>query len=193
LVRWGRVVLWLVLLIPAALYLVQVLVGQAHLADLLHTTGELSARLMISAMALTALRLAFPRVRWLAWLRGHRRDLGVAAFVYAVLHTVFYLGDMQTLANVLAELGAVGIWTGWLALGLFIPLAATSNAYSVAWLGGRWYSIHWLVYPAAVLILVHWMTIHSNVVLAWVHFVPLIILEVYRVFYILRKKQQPAS
>ena len=68
--------------------------------------------------------------------------LGVAAFVYALLHTLFYLVDMETLRNVLAELSALGIWTGWVAFFVFIPLAATSNSFSTRRLGPRWQTLH---------------------------------------------------
>ena len=152
----------------------------AWAADLLHGSGEMSARLMIIAMMLTPLRMLFPNVRWLLWLRRHRRELGVAAFAYAALHTVFYLIDMETLRNVLAEVTALGIWTGWVAFFLFVPLAITSNNFFVDKLGAGWFNLHRLVYLAAVLTLVHWIFVHNNAVPAWVHFAPLIALEVYR-------------
>ncbi len=190
---WGRVVVWLVMSIPAAVSLSRLAAGQVHAADLLHGSGEMSARLVIVALALTPLRLAFPNAGWLAWLRRYRRDVGVAAFGYAALHTALYLVDMQTLSNILAEIGAVGIWTGWLSVALFAPLAVTSNGYSVSRLGGTWYVLHRLAYPAALLTLLHWVTIHNNALAAWVHFTPLITLEVYRVFTIYRAKQQPAA
>ena len=65
--------------------------------DLLHPTGEFAARFMIIAMMLTPLRMLFPRARWLAWLSHRRRYLGVAAFGYALLHTILYVVDMETL------------------------------------------------------------------------------------------------
>ena len=156
--------------------------------ELLHGSGEMSARLLIIAMMLTPLRLIFPRTQWLIWLRGQRRTLGVAAFIYAVLHTLFYLIDMETLANVLAELGAIGIWTGWLATFLFVILGATSNDWSTQTLGPTWQVIHNFVYVAALLTLMHWIFVHNNATAAWVHFAPLILLEIYRVTYHLKNK-----
>ena len=136
----------------------------------------------MTALAATPLRVLWPQARWTAWLIRSRRALGVMAFVYAALHTVFYVVDMETLANMLAELGALGIWTGWLALVIFIPLAATSNDFALRRLGSRWRWLHRLVYCAAVATLVHWIYVHNNVVAAWVHFLPLIMLEVIRVW-----------
>lgn len=179
-------VVWMALSLPAAAMCWRV-VGGTHPAELLHGSGELSARLMLVALMLTPLRRLLPRMRWLDWLRRQRRALGVAAFGYAALHLIFYLLDMETLRNVLAEISATGIWTGWLAFVLFVPLAITSNDASVRYLGRSWQRLHYLVYPAALLTLAHWIFVHDNVLAAWVHFVPLILLEAYRVIVSFKK------
>ncbi len=173
--------LYAVLAIPAAFMIYRLSFGDAFAGDLLHGSGEFSARLMIIAMAATPLRSIWSDARWTQWLVKNRRAFGVGAFAYALLHTVFYVIDMETLALMLAELGALGIWTGWLAFGIFLPLAITSNDVSVRRLGPGWRRLHKLVYVAAVATLVHWIFVHNNAVAAWVHFVPLIILEVIRV------------
>ena len=82
---------------------------------------------MIIAMMLTPLSMLFKRARWVRWLMQRRRPLGVAAFGYAALHTIIYVVDMQTLQLMLDEFWALGIWTGWAAFAIFIPLAVTSN------------------------------------------------------------------
>lgn len=176
----------LLLALPA-LPMLWALANGEYAAELLHASGETSARLLLVALMLTPLRLLFPTARWLAWLRGQRRALGVAAFAYAALHTVLYLIDMETLTNVLAEFTALGIWTGWLAFVIFVPLALTSTRWAVRRLGTRWQWLHRSVYVAAVASLVHWLTIHDNAVSALIHFTPLMILEVYRVWTILRR------
>src|SRR3546814_5316801 len=94
---------------------------------MLHPSGEFSALLMIIALMLTPLSILFPSQRRIAWLMRRRRALGVAAFGYAVLHLVFYLIDMETLKNILAEFWALGIWTGCAAFAVFIPLALSST------------------------------------------------------------------
>ena len=172
---------WMLLSIPAIAMVVQLASG-TDAADLLHSSGETSARLLIVALLLTPLRLLLPDVRWLSWLRQQRRSIGVAAFAYAALHTIFYLADMGSLKYVLDELTALGIWTGWLAFLIFIPLALTSNNTAVRRLAGSWATLHRLVYAAALLTLVHWIYVHNNYVPAWVHFIPLILLEIYRVY-----------
>ena len=188
----GHLIFCLVLALPAGVMLIRLAQGE-WIGDLLHGSGEMSARLMIVAMMLTPLRMLFPTARWLLWLRRHRRTLGVAAFAYAVLHTVFYVVDMQTLEAMLKEIGVLGIWTGWVAMLIFVPLALTSNDRSTRWLGPRWQTLHRLTYVAAVLTLLHWATIHNNVMAAWIHFTPLILLETYRVYHIFKERRLKAA
>ena len=178
--RVSAYLLWAVLTLPAVPMFIGLTAGRQDLDLLLHPSGEFSARLMLVALMITPLRMLFSRVRWIGWLARHRRSLGVAAFAYAALHTLIYIVDMETLRNMLAEFGALGIWTGWLAFALFIPLAVTSNDASARRLGRNWKALHRVVYLAAVLTLVHWMFVHNNLVPALVHFVPLALLELYR-------------
>lgn len=156
--------------------------------DLLHPTGEFAARFMIIAMMLTPLRMLFPRARWLSWLNHRRRYLGVAAFGYALLHTVLYVVDMRTLEAMAREFWAIGIWTGWFAFFIFIPLAATSHDGAVRFLRRGWQWLHRWVYPAAVLTLLHWIFVHNHLGPALVHFVPLALLEAYRLFRIMKPR-----
>ena len=112
----------------------------------------------------------------------NRRYLGVAAFCYALAHTVFYIIDMGSLSNVLGEALLLGIWTGWVAMFIFLPLAITSNDWSVKRMGRNWKRLQQGVYVAAVATLLHWIFVHNNVGPALVHFVPLAGLEVYRIW-----------
>ena len=177
----GRYGLWALLAAPSVPMMIGLWTGGTQPDVLLHPTGEFAARFMIIALALTPLRLMFPKVRWLAWLFRRRRALGVAAFGYATLHTVLYLVDMETLRSVLAEFWALGIWTGWAAFAIFLPLAATSNEFSTRRLAKSWKLLHRTVYGAAALTLIHWIFVQNNLGPALVHFIPLAALEVYRV------------
>ena len=159
--------------------------------DLIHPTGEFAARFMIIAMMLTPLRMLFPRARWLAWLNRRRRYLGVAAFGYALLHTILYVVDMETLEAMAREFWAIGIWTGWFAFFIFIPLAVTSHDRAVRFLRRGWQWLHRWVYPAAILTLLHWIFVHNHLGPALVHFAPLALLEAYRLYRIM--KPRPAA
>jgi len=149
---------------------------------LLHPTGEFSARFLIIAMILTPMRMLFPASTFWRWMMKRRRYFGVAAFAYAGLHTVLYLVDMGSLRAVLAEALALGIWTGWVALFVFVPLAATSNDWSVRRMGPTWKMLQRWVYLAAACTLLHWIFVHNNIGPALVHFIPLAALEAYRLW-----------
>ncbi len=156
--------------------------GRAATEYLLHPTGEFAARFMIIAMMVTPFRMLFPRAVVSRWLVKHRRHFGVAAFFYALLHTVLYVLDMGAIETMLDEFWAIGIWTGWLAMLVFLPLGFTSNDASVRMLGPAWKTLQRGVYVAAVATLLHWIFVHNNVSAALVHFVPLATFETYRIW-----------
>lgn len=150
---------------------------------LLHPTGEFAARFMIIAMVITPIRMLLPNSNFWRWMMKRRRYFGVAAFAYALAHTLLYVVDMGTVGAILGEFLALGIWTGWVAFFIFIPLAATSNELSLRWLGPKvWKTLQRWVYPAAILTLLHWIFVHNNFGPALVHFVPLAALEAYRIW-----------
>jgi sulfoxide reductase heme-binding subunit YedZ len=184
--------LWLLLALPAALMGRAYATGAAEAVDLLHPSGEMSARLMILAMAIAPLIAIFGQKWWLNWLLRRRRYFGVAAFCYALLHLVFYLIDMGNVADMIAEALAPGIWTGWAAFALMIPLAATSNDGAMRALKAGWKQVQRLVYPAAVLTLLHWIWVHNNLGPALAHFVPLALLALARLALSFKPRPQGA-
>jgi sulfoxide reductase heme-binding subunit YedZ len=185
--RWF---LWTLLALPALAMVSGYWRGQIEAADLLHPTGEFSARFMIIAMTIAPLIAVIGTRRWLIWLAARRRWLGVAAFAYAVLHLIFYLIDMASLDDVLAEFRALGIWTGWAAMLLLVPLALTSNDAAMRALRAGWKRVQRLAWPAAVLTLLHWIFVHNNLGPALVHFVPLALLFLLRLFRISLPQRQ---
>lgn len=177
----SKLLLWSLLAVPAAVILYGYWTSpDAWPGDMLPSTGEWSARLIIVALALTPLVQLFPGSRAVRWLVRHRRAFGVAAFAYSLLHLVFYVLDMETIANMVAELGAPAIWTGWLAfLCLLVPALISSDPAMRA-LGKAWKRLQRLAYPAAVLTLIHWILIHDGRASALVHFAPLVLLQLLR-------------
>lgn len=186
----SRYFFWMLLAIPALLMLRGYCSGDIIAMDMLHPTGEWAARLMILAMILSPLVAFIGPRRWLTWLVQRRRALGVGAFCYAMTHLVFYLIDMGALEPILAEFWALGIWTGWAAILLFVPLAITSNDRSMRALKSGWKRLQRLVYPTAVLVLVHWIFIHNDVISALIHFIPLVLLVAARSVITLKAKHK---
>ena len=181
---WGHFfTFWLVLSLPAILMITGLTAGDPDsVQHALHASGEFAARFMIITMMVTPLMMLFKKAVWPRWLMKRRRYLGVAAFFYALLHTVLYLVDEGAMAFSGSEISKLYIWTGWLAFLIFVPLAVTSIDGWVSKLGRKWNILQKAVYGAAVLTLIHWAALHDwgGVAPALVHFLPLAGLEIYR-------------
>ena len=174
--RLARPLLWLALAVPALLMLIDFARGAVLAMDLLHPTGEMSVRLMIAAMLPGPLAAFFGPTRFLSGWLAIRRNIGVAAFLYAVLHLAFYLADMRMLSAIVEEIELPSIWTGWLALALMAIPAAISSDLAMKSLGRhRWKVLQRLVYPILVLSLAHWLLLDWAWQPALVHLVPLIV------------------
>ena len=174
-IGWRRALLWLVLAIPAALMLQRFVSGEALAMDLYHPSGEMSVRLMILALLPGPLTDALGPNRFLRGWLAIRRNLGVAAFLYALLHLVFYVLDMQLVSAMVDELAIPGIWTGWLAFALLLVPAAISFDTAMRRLGRRWKQLQRLVYPAFLLALIHWLLLDWAWGPALVHLAPLLV------------------
>ncbi len=178
----ARLILWCALAVPAALILSRYWTDPDLLhGDLLDSTGEWSARLIIVALMLTPLRQLLPASAIVRWLVRHRRAFGVAAFAYALLHLILYVLDMETVAYMVAELSAPAIWTAWLAVLFLLPPALISSDPAMRALGPLWKKIQRLAYPAAILTLVHWVLVHDGMTEALLHFAPLAVLQLVRI------------
>ncbi|MCS7041035.1 MAG: ferric reductase-like transmembrane domain-containing protein, partial [Caldilineales bacterium] len=93
-----------------------------------------------------------------------RRALGLYAFAYAALHFFIYLGvdygfDLQLVGLELAEKRYVLV--GFAAFLLLVPLAVTSTQGWQRRLGRRWKRLHKAVYPAAVLVMCHYIWVQK--------------------------------
>lgn len=174
--------LWLLLAVPLGLITVRYMLGVMYYGEYMHASGEFSARLLLITLAITPLRLLWPRQRWTQWLLRRRRYLGLAAFAYAVPHLFVYLVKLGGTAEVISDGVDPGIWTGWLALLLFLPLAATSNSWSLRALGKNWKVLHRLVYVAAAFTFIHWVLVAFDPIPGLIHSGILIALEGFRLY-----------
>jgi len=171
----GKTLFWLLLALPA-IGMISGLARDTVLAmDLLHPSGETAIRLMILAMLPGPLADFFGPSRFLRGWLAIRRNLGVAAFAYALLHLAFYIIDMRLPAAMLGELGLPGIWTGWLALLMMIPPAAISMDRAMRALGRKWKTVQRIVYAALLVALAHWLLLDREWQPAAIHLTPLIV------------------
>lgn len=156
--RFTRPLFWLALALPGLLMLVDLARGAVLAMDLLHPSGELSVRLMIAAMLAGPLAGVFGATPFFRGWLAIRRNLGVAAFGYAVLHLALYAFDMGLMAAIIDELALPSIWTGWLALALMAVPAAISFDRAMSSMGRyKWKTAQRLVYPCLLLSLAHWL------------------------------------
>jgi methionine sulfoxide reductase heme-binding subunit len=164
--------------------------------QILHVSGEFAARFMIISMIATPLAMLLKGWRGPRWLMHNRRYFGVAAFGYATLHLIGYVMKAGSLDKILGQVTKLHIWTGWVAFLIFLPLAATSFDAAVRALGPRWKNVQRWVYIAAVLTFVHWASQGKweGIGPAIFHFLPLVILEAYRIWYwYIRPRPAPVS
>ena len=128
--------------------------GPDPVKPLEHEYGEIALQLLIIGLCISPLRELFG-----INLIKFRRTFGVLAFTYVVLHlAVWAFLDVQTLDRVVADIiKRPYITIGMAAFVLLLPLAMTSNNWSVRKLGPRWRRLHLLTYPAVVLGGVHYI------------------------------------
>lgn len=148
--------MWCTLAAPGVWWLYGYLAEWIFYGQLIQLTGDFSVQLLIVTLAVTPLSRLFPGAGLSRWLKARRRNLGVASFAYATFHTVVYLDRKASLSRIVDEALEWSMFTGWLALLIFLALALTSNNRAVRSLKRRWQQLHWWVYPAAALTFLHW-------------------------------------
>ena len=116
--------------------------------------GLLALQLLIAGLAIT------PARRYLRLnLIKFRRALGLLAFIYVSLHLLVWLVlDVGILSQIWADiLKRPYITIGMAGFACLVPLAATSNNFSIRKLGATWRKLHRLTYLAAMLAGVHFI------------------------------------
>ncbi len=112
-----------------------------------HLLGLWALRFLVATLAITPIRDIFG----INWLR-YRRALGLLAFYYVLMHFLAYmlLDQVLNVAAILTDIGRRPFITiGMAALVMLIPLALTSNNWSIRRLGTRWNTLHRLAYVIA--------------------------------------------
>lgn len=119
--------------------------------------GLWAVRLLIATLFISPLRWAGVN------LMRFRRQLGLVAFAFVVLHFASWLTIDMGLrwGQILPDLYKRWyILIGMSALVLLIPLAVTSNNRSIRQMGGKsWSRLHKLAYPATALAVLHFMLV----------------------------------
>lgn len=160
-----KVIVFLLALAPFLRMAYAVGAGQPvdPVAYLTHGSGDWALYLLCATLAVTPLR----RASGWNWLVRLRRMLGLFAFFYALMHFLaFFVFDHQLDFAAMWKdvLKRPFITVGFVAFVLLVPLAATSTQGMIRRLGRRWSQLHRLIYPIAVLAVLHywWMKAGKN-------------------------------
>jgi methionine sulfoxide reductase heme-binding subunit len=176
-----------VLAVPAVLMLWQFFFGAKSWGLLLDSSGEWAMRMLIATLAVSPLRILMKQAgmgpHWPMWLFKRRRDLGVAAFLYAALHLATYLVRQSNLHVVLFDMQYREYLAGWIAFLAMLVLAVTSNDRAVHGLGRWWKPLQRLAYLSVIAAALHWFWIRLDHTAVWLHVLPLAALEAYRLWY----------
>ncbi len=131
------------------------LLGANPIETILRDLGDWALRFLLIGLAISPIR----RITGYAGVMRYRRMIGLYAFFYAVMHLSVYVGidhffDWSTIWKDIVKRPYITI--GMTCLLLLIPLAVTSPKAMVRKLGGaKWKKLHKLVYPIAIMGVIH--------------------------------------
>jgi len=134
--------------------------GAEPIKSLEQELGSLTLKFIVAVVAVTPLR------NWTGVnLVKFRRAIGLLTFYYVTCHLLVWLVlDVQVLSQIWADIVKRPFVTiGMLAFTLMVPLAVTSNNWSIRKLGPKaWRRLHQLTYAAAVLGAVHFVILSKG-------------------------------
>ncbi|WP_234188869.1 protein-methionine-sulfoxide reductase heme-binding subunit MsrQ [Shinella sp. NM-101] len=144
-----------------------------------HLLGLWALRFLVVTLAITPLR----DLVGLNWIR-YRRALGLLAFWYVLMHFLTYmvLDQYLNFSAVLADIAKRPFITiGMAGFVMLIPLALTSNTWSIRRLGPRWTKLHRLVYVIAAAGALHFaMSVKVVGLEPWTYIVLMVLLVSWR-------------
>jgi sulfoxide reductase heme-binding subunit YedZ len=120
------------------------------------STGTWTLVGLLLTLSITPLRRLSGRAEFIRY----RRMLGLFSFFYACLHFTTYIWldqffDPAAIAKDIVKRPFITL--GFSAFVLLVPLAATSTHAMMRRLGRRWQQLHRLIYPIALLGVIHYL------------------------------------
>jgi len=132
------------------------LLGSHPVKEMEHFMGEWNIRFLVLTLAVTPV---MKMTGW-GWLIRYRRIFGLLAFLYIFLHlSIYFVLDVELSPALLVEdvRERLYITLGMAGFLLLVPLAITSTKGWIKRLGNkRWNQLHWLIFPAVCLGLIHY-------------------------------------
>ncbi|RJL05288.1 sulfoxide reductase heme-binding subunit YedZ [Paracoccus aestuarii] len=150
---------WLAGTIPFALLVWDTVtnnLGVDPVQQIEHRLGQTALYFLVAGLAVTPLM----RLTGLSLMR-FRRAIGVICFAYALAHVLAWV--VMDMALLWGQMGRdivkrPYLLFGMLGFAILTILAVTSTNLSIRRMGGQaWRRLHKLVYPAAVLVAMHWL------------------------------------
>lgn len=159
--KWLKVLVFMAALIPLGRLVVLGMLDQLSanpIEFITRSTGLWTLIFLCITLAVTPVR----RLSGWSDIARMRRMLGLFAFFYGTLHFLTYVWfdqwfDVAAMAHDIVRRPFITV--GFTAFVLMIPLAVTSPMAMMRRLGRRWQTLHRLIYPIAVLAVLHfwWM------------------------------------
>jgi sulfoxide reductase heme-binding subunit YedZ len=130
--------------------------GPNPVTDVLHLTGLWGMGFLLGSLGVRPL----VQIGKLRMLQPWKKILGLLGFFYGLVHALIYMAldqawDWGELADDFTK--RVHIRFGMIALVLLVPLALTSSLWAQRKLGRKWKVLHRFVFPAVLLIGLHYM------------------------------------
>ncbi|MEM7126070.1 MAG: ferric reductase-like transmembrane domain-containing protein [Chloroflexota bacterium] len=140
------------------------LMSQFDFLDMAGVMADVSLITFTAMLFCTPLHILFG---W-RWPLNLRRPLGLYAFMYSAVHYLVFMAGFQF--NIGAGLNATAasnmLLFGFIGVALMVPLAITSNKWSMNQLGKNWKRLHYLVYAIAIFIVLHLLFLGQGMVTA---------------------------
>lgn len=174
---------WPLLALPGVIFLLLPFLdgtfGDKPWKEATKNSGIIAVSVFVASLSLNPLAIVFPKMALFKAINRHRRAVGVAAFIYVLIHIFCYLMKKGSLKAVLPYLVHPVIMPGIAAFLILLPLALTSNNASVRKMGQeKWKKLHKKTYIAEFFVFLHMILQKPNVkFLALCLFLPLFILQ----------------
>lgn len=163
-ITWIKVFTFIACLCPFIYLAIQAVLnhlGANPVEKITHFTGTCTLVFLCLTLLVTPVRKIFG----LPFLLRIRRMLGLYAFFYVTCHLLTWILfdrglDWSSMVPDIYKRPFITI--GMSAFILMIPMALTSFNRAIRWLGGKkWQRIHYLIYPVAILGVVHYYWLRS--------------------------------
>ena len=156
--------LYIILLLPLVALIIELMsggLGVDPMRKIERELGDTGLNLLIFTLALTPIT----KLTSLNLIR-YKRVFGLMSFFYITLHFLTWLLlDMQLRWDeiIISLTKKPFIVLGMVSLVLLVPLAITSNNYSIRKLNNYWKRVHFLVYPAVIIGGLHYLLMAKTI------------------------------